>query len=123
MEFFSLLSALWQTDRWTGRLTDNVDPNVAGDTPSAYIITATCPHSHEETLISFSVLVSCEVCLPRDAKGSSRGRTRKNAGPKDVFLPLVQFAFCFLCLALTHVLCFLDQRVFKCFPVWEISVK
>lgn len=34
MEFVSPRSTVWQTDRWTGRLTDNGDVNVAGNTPS-----------------------------------------------------------------------------------------
>lgn len=49
MEFVSLLSAVWQTDRWTGRLTDNGDANVA--TLLLTVITATCPHSSKETCL------------------------------------------------------------------------
>lgn len=129
-EFFRLLRAFCQTDRWTGRLTGNVDVIVAHSFAgtSLTVITATRPHSHTERLVLLPVLVSMtENSRPRTGTARRGRRTQNSVRHKDVFLPFIQCTFCyfrFFSSAIdAHAYLSQSESIFKCFPVWEISVK
>lgn len=133
MEFVSLESTVWQTDRWTGRLTDNSDANVAGDTPSETplwllsqpLVRDPLKRDSFNSLSSFPAVT--ETCRPGTGTDHLRKHTQHNKRRRDVSLPFTQFAFCdFHSLSLgidARAWLSLSECVFKCFPVWEISVK
>lgn len=84
---------LWQPDRWTGRLTDNGDGNVAGDTPSETplrllsqpLVPTPIKRGSLTSLSSFPAMT--EIVAPAQELLIS-GNIHKTTGDRKMFLDL-----------------------------------
>lgn len=91
MGFVSLLSNVWQTDRWTGSLTDNGDVKVAGDTPSETplwllsqpLVLTPIKRGSFNSPSSFPAMA--ETVVLAQELFVDRKRTKNHTGWKDVF--------------------------------------
>ncbi len=133
MEFVSLPSAVWRTDRWTGRLTDNGDANVASDTPSETLLWLL-----SQPLVPVPIKRDSFIPCPRflqwrkllrwHRKLLNSGSVHKTTWDREMFFHLSSstrsVTSSFLSAAIdARAQLSQSECVFKCFPVWEISVK